>query len=118
MRETVAAMVMVAMMLGPMRAQAADLRPRSASEVTRTVRARFSSIRACHELASRRAPLPGGKVTVRFRIVASGAVDSVEVAAAPFAGTTLPTCVASAVRRLQFAPSSGAPFQASYPIVF
>jgi hypothetical protein len=92
--------------------------PLTVPEVDRAMRERMSGVRMCQAQASRREALPSGRVMVRFQVATNGAVHNVQVEGPRFARTTLLTCLASTVRRLQFRPSTGQPLAAAYPFIF
>lgn len=92
--------------------------PLTAPEVDRAMRDRMSAVRMCQAQASRRDALPSGRVVVRFQVATSGQVENVQVDGPRFSRTSLLGCLATAVRRLQFRPSTGQPFAAAYPFIF
>lgn len=92
--------------------------PLTPPEVDRAMRDRMSSVRMCQAQASRRGALPSGRVMVRFQVATNGSVQNVQVEGPRFSRTPLLGCLASAVRRLQFRPSTGQPFAAAYPFIF
>jgi outer membrane biosynthesis protein TonB len=74
--------------------------------------------RACYQKELKRSPGIGGKIVVKFKIGADGAV----VTASPAGGTTLANeavkdCVARNVNRLKF-PPKGAVANVTYPFLF
>ena len=87
-------------------------------EINRVVKARAGVFRACYQKELNRTPGLGGKIVIRFKIGADGAV----ISASNGGGGTLSNdsveqCVKSNVMRLKF-PPKGAIANVTYPFVF
>jgi hypothetical protein len=87
-------------------------------EINRVVKRSAGMFRACYQKELNRTPGIGGKIVVRFKIGADGAV----ITASPAGGTTLANeavkeCVARNVNRLKF-PPKGAVANVTYPFLF
>ncbi|MBA3395752.1 MAG: AgmX/PglI C-terminal domain-containing protein [Deltaproteobacteria bacterium] len=87
-------------------------------EINRVVKARAGVFRACYQKELNRSPGIGGKLVIKFKIGADGAVQSASNAG----GSTLSNeavegCVKSNVMRLKF-PPKGAIANVIYPFVF
>lgn len=87
-------------------------------EINRVVKRSAGMFRACYQKELNRSPGIGGKIVVKFKIGADGAV----ITASPTGGTTLANeavkdCVARNVNRLKF-PPKGAIANVTYPFLF
>ncbi len=87
-------------------------------EINRVVKRSAGMFRACYQKELNRSPGIGGKIVVKFKIGADGAV----ITAAPTGGTSLANeavkdCVARNVNRLKF-PPKGAIANVTYPFLF
>ncbi len=86
--------------------------------IQRIIRQNFGRFRACYETALRDNPTLAGRVSTRFVIGRSGAVES-----AADGGSTLPSpkvvaCVVQAFRTLSFPQPEGGIVTVTYPILF
>lgn len=79
---------------------------------------RFGEVKRCYEAELQRHPDARGKVTLRFRIVESGAVRSVAVARSTFARRDVPACVAEVVGRWKTPFRPDEPVEVEYPLSF
>jgi hypothetical protein len=87
-------------------------------EINRVVKRSAGMFRACYQKELNRSPGIGGKIVVRFKIGADGAV----ITASPAGGSTMANeavkeCVARNVNRLKF-PPKGAIANVTYPFLF
>jgi hypothetical protein len=87
-------------------------------EINRVVKRSAGMFRACYQKELNRSPGIGGKVVVKFKIGADGAV----ITASPTGGTSMNNeavkdCVARNVNRLKF-PPKGAVANVTYPFLF
>jgi hypothetical protein len=82
------------------------------------VRARMALIKACYESALKRNPQLKGRISVRFTILATGAIADVSAAHGSLASPEVARCIVGTVRawRTQFRPSG--PVTVEYPFVF
>lgn len=87
-------------------------------EINRVVKARAGVFRACYQKELNRTPGLGGKLVVRFKIGADGAVQTAANAGgSSLSNAAVESCVKSNVMRLRF-PPKGAIANVTYPFVF
>ena len=87
-------------------------------EINRVVKARAGVFRACYQKELNRSPGLGGKLVVRFKIGADGAVQTAANAGgSSLSNDAVESCVKSNVMRLKF-PPKGAIANVTYPFVF
>lgn len=93
--------------------------PEIKSSIRRVVRRNMSSIRGCYNPLLARDPALSGTVTVRFTIVAEGAVEAAMVENSTVRSEALERCVVDVFSTMTF-PSLGEDGEhaVSYPIVF
>ncbi len=103
-----------------LRAGDADVRGSLSKEVIRrTIQRRLNELRFCYEQELARQPDLRGRVSVKFVIAPSGAVQSALVAGSSLGAQRAETCIQQAVRRMSFpAPDGGGVVIVSYPFVF
>ncbi|HEX9401732.1 MAG TPA: AgmX/PglI C-terminal domain-containing protein [Anaeromyxobacter sp.] len=84
----------------------------------RFAKGKSAEVRRCYEAALGNDPTLGGKVTIQFAILPSGAVSGVSVARSSFRRDAVPTCVAAVVRgwRTPFRPEEAVTVE--YPLSF
>lgn len=101
------------------RSGAADVRGSLSREVIRRViRRHINEVRFCYEQELNQRPDLEGRVTVRFIIAASGAVQTSLVQASTLRNQRVESCVAGAVRRWTFpAPDGGGIVIVNYPFM-
>jgi TonB family protein len=82
------------------------------------VRARMGLIKACYENALKRNPQLRGKISIRFTILATGAIADVSAAQSSVGSPEVAQCIVTTVRswRTQFRPPG--PVTVEYPFVF
>ncbi|HLL20923.1 MAG TPA: AgmX/PglI C-terminal domain-containing protein [Kofleriaceae bacterium] len=87
-------------------------------EINRVVKARSGVFRACYQKELNRSPGIGGKLVMRFKIGADGAVQTAANAGgSSLSNDAVEQCVKSNVMRLKF-PPKGAIANVTYPFVF
>lgn len=72
--------------------------------VTRTLRRRLSAFRRCHTIELSRGQTAPQKLTVRWRVTATGQAMHVHARAHPHKVSTLTNCVTMLIRRMRFPP--------------
>jgi outer membrane biosynthesis protein TonB len=82
------------------------------------IRARAEAFKGCYDEALRRDPQASGKVTVRFSILADGAVEDAKVEGATGTDQAMVSCVVGAVSDARFPASSAGRVMVIYPLVF
>lgn len=89
-----------------------------AGDITKAVRLRASSVRACYEQRLQLRPTLAGKLTVRWTIRLDGTAGDATVAASTLGDRALEQCVLRAVRRMRFTAPEGGLCVVSWPFVF
>lgn len=85
--------------------------------IQRVMRAQVKKVKACYEAELARDPSFETKLTARFVIGTSGAVETVSLTTAS-GKPSLDTCVIGALKRLRFPAPKGGKVTVSYPFVF
>lgn len=87
--------------------------------IRRTIQRNIGQVRFCYEQALNANPNLAGRVTVRFVISPSGAVQTAVASSSTVADPRVGVCVAQAMRRLSFpAPDGGGVVSVTYPFMF
>jgi len=97
----------------------AEVRGALSSEVVRHVVLRhLNEVRFCYEQQLAQRPDLAGRVSVRFIVAASGAVQSAAIADSTLSNAAAEACIVSAFRRWTFpAPDGGGVVVVTYPVV-
>ena len=83
------------------------------------IRRHINEVRFCYEQELNQRPDLEGRVSIKFIIAASGAVQTAMVAASTVGSSRVDKCVAKAVRRWTFpAPDGGGIVIVTYPFMF
>ena len=61
--------------------------------------------------------LPKGRINVKLTIQPSGTVSYAAIDGGTYAGTSLDSCLGSAIRKIQFPPFSGEAANYKYPFI-
>jgi outer membrane biosynthesis protein TonB len=89
-----------------------------AAKLKKLFEKRFAEVKRCYEAELQRHPDARGKITLRFRVVESGALRDVEVAKSTFARKDVPACVAEVVGRWTTPFRPDEPVEVEYPLSF
>jgi len=91
----------------------------SRDQTQRVIRAHTNAIRACYERSLQRDPGLQGRVTIQWRIAASGAVASARVASSTLRNSAAESCIVRRIQRMRFPrPAGGGSVTVSYPFIF
>ena len=61
--------------------------------------------------------MPSGRITVSLTVESSGSANSVRIDGGEYAGTSLDSCLSSAIRNISFPPFSGSSKTYRYPFM-
>lgn len=87
--------------------------------IQRVIRAHLNEVKYCYESVLAKQPTLAGKVTVRFAIGGSGAVNRVETLDSSLGNVGVEACLATRIKQWTFpAPAGGGIVTVSYPFVF
>ncbi|MCC7538341.1 MAG: TonB family protein, partial [Deltaproteobacteria bacterium] len=88
----------------------------SSEVIRRVIRRHINEVRFCYERALMQQPELAGRVSVRFVIGSTGAVQSASIATSTLGNANVESCIVSAVRRWTFpAPEGGGIVAVTYP---
>jgi len=90
----------------------------TAAQINKVVQSRKNAIRACYERQLQRTPTLGGKIVVRWTIVA-GKVTRAKIKKTTMRNGAVEDCIVRQILRLRFpSPSGGAKAVVNYPFIF
>ena len=89
----------------------------SQAQILNVIKQYKKALQRCHERQLKREPLKESRLTLRFRIRASGRTSSVSIGR-EYDGTILKGCLDSLVRRWRFPRFRGEPIDIEYPLIF
>jgi hypothetical protein len=89
----------------------------SQSQILKVIKQYKKSLQRCHERQLKREPLKESRLTLRFRIRASGRTGNVSIGR-KYDGTVLKSCLDSLVKRWRFPSFRGEPIDIEYPLIF
>ena len=86
--------------------------------VLETMLSTNKSVKTCFGLYRQETgELPKGRITVKLTIQPSGTVNYAAIDGGPYAGTSLDSCLGSAIKKIQFPPFSGEAATYRYPFI-
>ena len=87
-------------------------------DISKNVRARASSLRACYEVQLSAHPSLGGKLTVQWTIASDGSTTGDRVVSDTLQSPAVSDCVQRAIRRIRFQAPEGGTCVVQWPFVF
>ena len=88
------------------------------AEITGVIKRNLKAVQGCYQRQLKKDDsMTGGRATIRFRILADGRAQNVEMER-KFDGTVLKECIITVVERWVFPPFSGDPIPVEFPVIF
>jgi TonB family protein len=87
-------------------------------KIQKLFKQRFAEVKRCYEAELQSDPSAGGKLTLRFTIAETGALQDVAVAKTTFRSREVPACVVEVVRRWRTPFRPAEPVEVEYPFRF